>query len=59
MSMYIIGLALLKAKLHMLQDDLDQGSKSVYLEAMEAIICFQKDFIKEYMNTISHYQECH
>jgi len=57
--MYIIGLALLKAKLHMLQDDLDQGSKSVYLEAMEAIICFQKDFIKEYMNTISHYQECH
>lgn len=40
MQMYIVGLTLLKTKLCILHDELDRGSKSVYLEAMEARVCF-------------------
>jgi len=57
--MYIIGLTLLRTKLHMLQDELDKGSKSIYLEAMEARVLFHKDIIKDYMDTIAHYQAWH
>lgn len=56
MSIYIIDLALLRTKLHMLQDDLNIGSKLVYPDAMEARFCFEKDINKEYEDTISNYQ---
>ena len=56
MWMYIINPAMLKTELYMLQGELDQGSKSIYLEETEARFCFQKDFIKEYIDTIAHYQ---
>lgn len=56
MHMYIINLALPRTKLCMLQDELDKGSKSVYPKAMEARVCFLKYIIKEYEDTIVHYQ---
>jgi len=59
MQMYIIGLGFLKTKLCMLQEEFDQGSKSVYLEEMEARVHFQKDIIKEYSDTIADYQTWH
>lgn len=59
MQMYIVNLALLRTKLHMLQDKLDQGYISVYSEAMEARVCFQEDIIKEYADTIAYYQAWH
>jgi len=59
MRMHIISPALLRTKLHMLQDELDRGSKSVYLEAMEARASFREDIIKEYAATIAHYQAWH
>lgn len=51
-----MGPTMLNTKLCMLQDEFDRGSKSVYLEAMEATVCFYRDFIKEYMDTIAHHQ---
>lgn len=59
MQTYIVNLALLKTKMCMLQDEFNQGSKLVYLEEMEARVHFQKDFIKEYIDTIMHYQAWH
>ena len=56
LRMYIIGPALLKTKLHMLQDKLDWGSKSVYPEAMEPRVHFQKYINKEYADTIIHFR---
>jgi len=53
MRMYIVDPALLRTKLRMLQDELDRGYKSVYPEAMEATVCFEKDIIKEYMENIA------
>jgi len=43
----------------MLHDELDRGSKSIYPEAMEARVHFQKDIIKEYVDTIAHCQSWH
>ena len=43
----------------MLQDELDRGSRSAYMEAMEARVCFQKYIIKLYMDTITDYQAWH
>jgi len=56
MKMYIFGLALLRTELHMLQDELDRGSKSVYPEEMEERVCFHEEIIKKYVDTIVHYQ---
>lgn len=59
MQIYIVVPFVLMTKLRMLQDELDKGSISVQPEAMEARVCFQKDIIKEYTDTITHYQEWH
>ena len=46
MQKYIGGPVMVKTMLHMLQDEMDKGSKTIYLETMEARVCYQKDTIK-------------
>ena len=43
MHMYVVGLVSLKTMMHMLSNELDRGAKSVYLDAMEAMVRFHKD----------------
>lgn len=59
MHLYVVGLTALKTMIHMLYDELDRGAKSVYLDAMEARVLFQKDVTTEYVETITHYQASH
>lgn len=56
MEMYIVHPTMLKTKFHMLQVELNRGSKTIYPEGMEARVRFPKDFTEEYTETISHYQ---
>jgi len=46
MQKYIGGLATLDTMLHMLQDELERGFRTIYLEAMEARAHFEK-YIKK------------
>lgn len=45
--------------MHMLSNELDKGAKSVYLDASEARVHFQKDVTTEYMDTITYYPTWH
>jgi len=56
MCMYISSLTFLRNKLCMLQDDLEIGSKPIYLESMHTRVRFYEEIIKEYMDTIAHYK---
>ena len=39
--------------IRMLQDEVDKGSNTIYSEAMEARVFYQKDTIKQYGDTIA------
>lgn len=56
MKRYTTGLATLKKIFLMLQDEMDRGFRTIYLEVMEARVCFNKDDIKQYGDTIVKYQ---
>jgi len=56
MKRYIIVPTTLKTVFCILQDELDRGFRTIYLESMEARVCFDKDVIKQYKNTIEKYQ---
>lgn len=56
MKKYIGGLVVGKTMLQKLQDELDKGSKTIYLEAMEARVRYQKDIIKQFGDIIAQYQ---
>lgn len=56
MQKYVGGLVRVKTMLHMLQDELDKGSKTIYLEAMEERFCYQKDTIRHFGDNIAQYQ---
>ena len=43
----------------MLQNELDTGSKTIYLDVMEARVCYQKDTIKQFGDIITQYQVWH
>lgn len=47
MQKYIGGPATLRTMLCMLQDELEKGSRNIYLEAMEARVHFQKYITKQ------------
>lgn len=42
--------------MHMLQDELDTSSRTIYPEFMEARVNYQKDTIKYFEDVITHYQ---
>lgn len=42
--------------MHMLYDELHKGAKSMYLDATEVRVFFQKDITIEYMHTITGHQ---
>lgn len=46
MQKYIGCPTTLGKMIHMLQDELDKGSKTIYLDTMEAGVCLQKDITK-------------
>jgi len=46
MQKYINGPVKVNTMMHMLQNEFDTGSKTIYPDAMEARVCFQKDTIK-------------
>ena len=56
MQKYIGGLATLKTLWHILQDELNKGFITIYPEAMEARVHFDKDVTKQYGDTIAQYQ---
>ena len=56
MQKYIGGPIMVNTMLHMLQNELDTGSKTIYLDAMEARVFFQKYTIKEFGDTVTQYQ---
>ena len=45
--------------LHMLQDELDTGSKTIYMDDMEARVYYQKDTVKQFGDIITQYQAWH
>ena len=45
--------------LHMLRDELGISSKTIYLDAMEVRVFYQKDTIKQFGDIISQYQAWH
>ena len=53
MQKYIGGPTTVKIVLHKLQDELDKGFRTIYLEAMEARVRFDKDITKQYRDTIT------
>jgi len=59
MHQYVFGLAAPKTMICMLSDELDKGAKSVYPDATEEIVRFQKDVTIEYTDTIMDYQAWH
>lgn len=56
MQKYIGGPTTLTKTLCMLQGELDRGFRTIYLESMEARVCFEKDITKQNGDTIAHYQ---
>ena len=59
MHQYVVGLFALKTMMHILSDELDKGFKSVYPNATEARVQFQKDVTIEHAETIADYQAWH
>lgn len=53
MKMYIGGQSTLRIVLHMLQDEMDKGFRTIYPKAMEARVRFKKDVTKWYGNKIA------
>jgi len=53
---YIGGPVMVNTMLQILQDELDKGSKTIYLETMEERVRYQKDTIKQYGDIIEWYQ---
>ena len=45
--------------IHMLEDELDKGSNTIYLEAMEERVCYKKDAIKQFGDIITEYNAWH
>ena len=52
---YVASVVALKTMIHMLSDDLDKGAQAVYQDGMEAIVCFHKDVMLKYRDTIIDY----
>ena len=52
MDQYVVGPTALKMMMHMLSDELDRGAISMYSDATEARVHFQKDVTFECVNTI-------
>ena len=44
---------------HMLQNELDIGSRTIYPDAMEVRVHYQKDTIKQFGDIITQYQAWH
>lgn len=59
MHRYVVAPASLKTMMRMLSDELHRGVKSVYPDATETRVRFQKDFTTNYMDTIIDYQSWH
>lgn len=59
MYQYVTSSTTLKTMMRMLSDELDIGAKSIYLDATEARVHFQKYVTIEYIGTIADYQSCH
>lgn len=57
MQKYIGGPVKVKTMFIMLQNDLDTGSKIMYLDAMKARVFFYKDVVMEFGDTITQYQD--
>lgn len=56
MQKYIGGPVMVKTMLHMLEDELDKGSKTIYPKSMQARVRYQKDTIKQFGDIIAQYQ---
>jgi len=56
MDQYVVGPTALKMMMHMLSDELDRGAISMYSDATEARVHFQKDVTFECVNTIKDNQ---
>jgi len=59
MHQYVASIATLKTMMCMLSDELDRGSKVVYLYATKARVRLRKDVTIEYTDTIADYQAWH
>ena len=55
MQKYISGPTTLKTMLCMLQDELDRGFRTIYVEAMEVRVFLDKHITKKYGDTIAQY----
>lgn len=56
---HTIGVVMVYIMLHMLQDEMDLGSNTIYLDAMEERVRYQEDTIKQFGDIISYYQDWH
>lgn len=52
MQKYTSGPVKVNTMLHMIQNELDTGSKTIYPDSMEARVRFHKDTIKQFGDTI-------
>jgi len=59
MHQYVASLATFKAMVCMLSNELDRGAISVYPDAMEARVHFQRDVTIEHTDTITDDQAWH
>lgn len=48
MQKYIGGPVMVKNMVHMIKNELDTGSKTIYPYAIEERVCYQKDNIKQF-----------
>ena len=55
MHQYVAGLTALKTMMCMFSEELDRENRSMYLDAMEARVHFQKYVTIEYIDTITDY----
>lgn len=56
---YVAGSTALKTMMCMISNELDKGSKLVYMYPTEVRVHFQKDATMEYADTITDYQDWH
>ena len=59
MQKYSGDLVMVNAMLHMLQDELDTGSKTIYQEAIEERVHYKKYTIGQFGDIITQYQSWH
>ena len=52
-------LVMVSTMLHILKDELDIGSKTIYPDVMEARVCYLKDTINHFADIITQYQAWH